>query len=698
MKIRNSIMTSSFIVALMIIQFIGCKSQLANIEGSKINEVSNKEGAYQDSELLDDVTNREEFKYVIQHADEVAKISELRIPEKVKNSIDQTLTMEAAISLLPELLRKNISLKHGLNFIGLRGHLIDEGFSQSADVIYPRVILWDEENGFSLSWNGGLPWQIASHQMDVFDFDHKQMKFHLHQIDFPIKKNDVDGIFPYAMKDNSNLSSDVACYQCHGPNNRPIFNMYPDWGAFYGSDNDEITTDGVSPAKESNQQKREKLEYKFNYLSREGSFYRLFREGMDISDETGLSKFKDNLTQVFKKYVDDTNLSDTFKSKAREKMSNLNKVSLEAHENAIKRYEPLLRVLDSPYYKGFSDDFKGHITSAKDHFPFRPSNEGAIDHQSRSFFFRPNLRVGILYSRLNAKFIYYNYLKPSFSGSIENGILRETFLFSALDCNWQDHEVLYKKLIEKMHFSSFKSPTGRPRVHFIELLRKFQHKDSGAVLRLRDYDIRLAYNNSSYSDIDPDNGKEYLKKFTTNVMGLGYYIVGSDSSAQLERYGTKFNNEFYQNGDYYFNSYWDGSATINEYLAAMIISDPELKASGHSFDGVRNFLFKYGRLFDRFNLDKKYFYAIDTILSEDMENKSVIGWVPAPYPNDIGGEHHREGFTKRDIEYFPFYGEDGVDLEVNNRTKKRTTTRDSQNVHQQICKKSLSNLEKLLSN
>ena len=50
---------------------------------------------------------------------------------------------------LPQELRLNFVLKHGVKRQGERGHLVETKVSQSSDPDLPRVILWNERTGFS---------------------------------------------------------------------------------------------------------------------------------------------------------------------------------------------------------------------------------------------------------------------------------------------------------------------------------------------------------------------------------------------------------------------------------------------------------------------------------------------------------------------------------------------------------------------
>ena len=146
-------------------------------------------------------------------------------------------SLDQLIPYLPKEMRSNFVMKHGIKRKGERGHLIEEKVSQSADPSLPRVITWDERNGYSVSYNGGGLGQKAGHRLDILSFDFLNSDFHLKAVDF--KDEELNDIYP------PKISTTKSCQECHGPNDRPIFSMYPDWPSFYGSDNDEISNRSI---------------------------------------------------------------------------------------------------------------------------------------------------------------------------------------------------------------------------------------------------------------------------------------------------------------------------------------------------------------------------------------------------------------------------------------------------------------------
>lgn len=155
----------------------------------------------------------------------------LRLQDQVNKLKPGLKNLDELPAILPEEFRLNFVLKHGIKRVGPRGHLVETRVSQSADPGLPRAILWDERNGYTVSFNGAGPGQLAGHRLDILRFHASTKKFQLEQVDFPLKK---PGKLVFTTSD---------CLTCHGPQGRPIFSMYPDWPAFYGSDNDEMLAD-----------------------------------------------------------------------------------------------------------------------------------------------------------------------------------------------------------------------------------------------------------------------------------------------------------------------------------------------------------------------------------------------------------------------------------------------------------------------
>jgi hypothetical protein len=142
---------------------------------------------------------------------------------------------------------------------------------------------------------------------------------------------------------------------------------------------------------------------------------------------------------------------------------------------------------------------------------------------------------------------------------------------------------------------------GGKTLHYRDLLKVFG-------LEVRDIDIRYSYNHEGYAN----------ENATDKVMQVGY-IDGS-----------------------YWNSYFDGSATIDELLAMHLYetlsATPELRDIAGTVDSPDGLVVKYSRRAERFRFDKNFF--------EEMDRKGQ--WIPIPYPRERLDElHHREGYPAR---------------------------------------------------
>jgi hypothetical protein len=398
--------------------------------------------------------------------------------------------------LRPDFLM-NFILKHGLKRQGERGHLVETKVSQSADPDAPRAIIFDERSGFTVSYNGGKPNQTAGQRLDIMSFETHTNTFSLEQIDFPIEPGQ-----PHLK------TSD--CKMCHGPGMRPIFAMYPDWPAFYGSDNDELT-------RNTEVQKAELKNYR---------------------------TFLDTVANVNPRY------SPLFES-----------------EHIEQRLG--LRVYPT--------------------FPYRQDVSEIPTAVSRAFAFRPSLRAGVIYNRLATKATFQkikthrNYQK-----------FAAYFLFNAFECDPSSSRV-QMKWAKQVQDATGKAPVLHgARLDYLQLLSLFD-------LRINDIDIRYSYNHPGYANRDAK----------TKIMEVGYI------------------------GDYY-NSYFDGSATTNELLSALIFKDLALEnAHLRGLANPEGLAKKYRPLTARFSFDKDFFESAD----------SLGEWLPIPYAKEVAAPQHRERYT-----------------------------------------------------
>ena len=238
-------------------------------------------------------------------------------------------------------------------------------------------------------------------------------------------------------------------------------------------------------------------------------------------------------------------------------------------------------------------------------FPFRQNLDGNTDGNlnsiSRAFAFRPSLRLGVLLNRLQAQ-----YVTKKIEDHKNFKQYGPYFLHELLECRWPSNSSLsqmnryakskaFKLSVAKTLGEDLKTVAGT--LHYRQLLKLFS-------LKVNDVDIRYSYNHEGYNNEDANN----------KVMEIGYI-------------------------DSYWNSYFDGSATIDELVSfnlyEKLIRDGHTSLSGTiDPDGL---VVKYQKRAARFAFDKNFF--------EEMDNKGK--WIPIPYPPQLTEVHHREGYPKK---------------------------------------------------
>jgi len=230
-------------------------------------------------------------------------------------------------------------------------------------------------------------------------------------------------------------------------------------------------------------------------------------------------------------------------------------------------------------------------------FPYRKDTDTAIRAVSRAFAFRPSLRFGILANRLMAESAAKKIAEhPSFE---KFGPL---FLHGLLECRFQDAGTLQSSgwldAVKAENGAAPKTVAGGRTLHYRDLLRLFD-------LAVNDIDIRYSYSHAGYANEDA----------STKLMEVGY-IDGT-----------------------YWNSYFDGSATIDELLAMQLFTvlskAPAYQGLASTIPTPNGLDFKYTHLTDRYAFDKDFFQAMD------KKGK----WIPIPYPRaKLDDVHHREGY------------------------------------------------------
>jgi hypothetical protein len=224
-------------------------------------------------------------------------------------------------------------------------------------------------------------------------------------------------------------------------------------------------------------------------------------------------------------------------------------------------------------------------------FPYRPDVSERIRDTSRAFAFRPALRLGILYNRLMAQSVGQRIKEHK--NYDEFG---PYFLFNLLECNWSANSASARAAWA----SRVEKALGKPAKIRDGGLLDYRQALALFDLRVNDIDIRYSYNHAGYENEDASK----------KPMELGY--IGR-----------------------YFNSYFDGSATIDELLATQLHADMTKNRRGFKVPATpRGLTTKYQHLEERFKLDENFF--------RQMDRHGM--WLPIPYPLSLNDVHHREGF------------------------------------------------------
>lgn len=538
----------------------------------------------------------------------------------------KSASIEQIVEGLPLHVKRNVTFKRGANidkptvgYLGPHGHKVSKDASESASPAKPRAFVWDELTGFTASWNSGAAEHTANDRVDLYDFDYTTSKHRLAAW-FPANGNTLTGPDFKDAKGN-------ACTKCHGASQRPIFPMYPDWPQFYGEFNDEMSS----------------------YPRGAQALRSDLREMANIYQPLELAQF------------------DIFRSG-------------EGRTNA--RYTPLFAAQPSRPPNSF--------------YPFRPATTTApFSNTTRAFFHRPNLRLGVLYNRLTA-LATFEKLKasPIFQK------FPDVVFYSLLDCNWAyqprggevPRESILTKLLgeaakyERMssvdlrgaRFTEEEIPVAERDQYIAETVggkrvlfrtrpisdqryRQIPYEDLLKLidLDLRDMDIRFRHDSGlsvarGYNVYDP---KAFYH--TDSAMDIGYIKNSYALNPICDNDGTACNFSYrgtYMENMRYFNSYFDGSATMNELLVAQIllyltdrnqdfsqqpdldsvrsllrarISDPRVY-----FETLRN---KYSRFTERLKLDDVFFTKMD----------NIGPWIQLPFPPDMLNIQNRESFWGR---------------------------------------------------
>lgn len=535
------------------------------------------------------------------------------------STVNQATSLEGAVERLPLHVKRNLTFKRGNNIeksenslgvLGPHGHKVPEA-SESATPAQPRLFVWDETSGFTASWNSGNPEHRAFDRIDLYDFDfatntHRLMPWHPSGLD----KIDERG---------------MNCVQCHGEVQRPIFPMYPDWPQFYGEFNDEMA--GYPEGSLALRTDLRAMANEFQPIER--AFY------LDFLKREG---------------AQNPRYSDVLEARATDSRRN-------------------------PYY------------------PYRPRNTTSpFSDTSRAFFHRPNLRLGVMYNRLTALQTFEKVKKSPLFQKYPDALF-----YALLDCNWDfvpgqgeaERTVILNQVLasarelnglsdinlrgarfnasdiregeRNRYFSAVEkgetvyyrhrsyTEKGYQQIPYEDLLRLLG-------LKIQDLDIRFRHDSNlkvtrGYNVYDP---RAYY--FTDSAMDIGYIepryalnpVCDNNNKPCRFTYGGT-----YMDGMRYFNSYFDGSATLNELLAAQILlyltdvnsdfsTKPELNQVRRGlrarirdphvyFETLQK---KYANFTARLELDKPFFDKMD----------KIGPWIQLPFQPDLLNIHNREAF------------------------------------------------------
>lgn len=545
------------------------------------------------------------------------------------------LRISDVIARLPGRFRRSFTLKHGVAQSKLRGHPpASRRLSTSADLDFPRVLMWDEVSGFSISFNGGLVAsdgtgreQSAANRLGILTYDDKTHAFELWALDIPLEKK--DGAWraePYRITEGKDR-----CKRCHGPRSRPIWPMYPDWLGFYGSDNDELTK-GTA---------HQTLEREFHGYVRECVAAR-------ETDATTCKKLAARARKRAKTTGPRKGRSHADRSDTRRRYATLFDASMTRHLHEV------FTALDHQAIRAFllaraAGDSKrpakarlGAATLAiargtdatalqawlglevHASFPYRPNHAGQLAEASRAFFHRPNSRLGFLYNRLNARNLMEAIrAHPSYREH------PELITFAFMDCSWADTPGAtwanaYAKLaatakaeLARRKMALPPAGSGDNRILYPALL-------ATVGLALRDVDIRFSYGNRRFAPFDASYTEPTM---AATPMSLGYIA-----------YRAKDHNRSVNGATRYFNSYFDGSASLDELLVAHMLADLAAADPVYADLYVLNSLYeKYAAVTSRWALDAAFLTQMD----------AVSKWFPLPYPNHLFHVHHRQSFKQR---------------------------------------------------
>jgi len=484
-------------------------------------------------------------------------------------------TLNDVLARLPMRFRKNFTLKHGARRPGERGHVQDAvEDSPSARPAFPRVIMWDETTGFSISYDGSTPApdappraQRGAHRLGMLSVDKKTGAFSLSAIELP------GSLVP-----GQPAHPDDQCVLCHGPDSRPIWPMYPDWPGFVGGDNDELSRDTPTQREEMG-----------------------WLQGVRKAAATP----GDRLAALFAPELEAW-LAGEFGA--------LDPDALRAYLLTAPRPSAGLKAAAT----GDDATLRRWLgLELHERFPYRANHELQLAEASRAMFHRPNSRVGILYNRLQARRLLYLIRKSPVYRAFP-----ELVTLTVMDCGWpgdaEPRARAYTAFGEaaKAELAAREMPPPAPdaeRILYPVLLASLG-------LSVRDVDLRLAHRSHEFDRFD----RAYAAPTTARtVMDLGYLDYPSPS---VDSGAVRF-----------WSSYFDGSASLDELLAAGMLADLAAKDRGlAALYKTMSLAEKYQETKARLVMDGPFFASMDRLGR----------WFPLPFPDNLLNVHHRDPFAK----------------------------------------------------
>ncbi len=529
---------------------------------------------------------------------------------------NKSQTMAGIVERLPHRFRRNLSFKHGVKNGALRGHPMEvKDLTTTAHVEHPRVLMWDDDTGFTISFSGGPADGIkeanrSDGELHMMAYDPSSAEFAFWSVNLPIEQ--VDGRWKIEPEQPSEESAD--CRRCHGAQSRPVWAMYPDWPGVFGSDTDELSKDNPEQKFERKALARFRScvvpgsAAQANCVDSgqlQGDEHARYTSLFDEKTAAGLAEdFKDIDSDAIRSYLQ-------------------GKAAGDSRRKAKYRLTPQALAVANG---GDTEMVKWLGLYLHENYPYRPNHELQKSEASRALYHRPNLRAGALYNRLNSRRVM-----ARFRQSPVYEPFKKLIAFSLMDCGWGPGmererdavlagfaDVVGQKLAQVD--MSLPQPNGDGRILYPALLASLG-------LQLRDIDIRFSYPNAHFDQFD----KGYHRPtFAKSVMDLGYV-----------KYKARDNNQ--QNGAVrYFNSYFDGSASFDELLVAQIVEE-----LGESYSGLytlNSFESKFRDVTSRYELDKRLFAKMDALSK----------WFPLPYPKHLKPLHNRQAFLRKRAGAYPF--------------------------------------------